>query len=76
MFTLVKFDNDSFGIYPSKKISFKNNGDCTVSHNGAKYNAELISDGNEFFFFVLRCLILFSLRNERRFSQIERYTTS
>lgn len=70
MFTLVRFDDNTTGIYLSKKISTKENGQCIVNHYGTKYNAKIISNGKECYFFLILFTILF-FRNERMFIENE-----
>lgn len=42
MFTLVRFTNDSEGIYLSKHVTIQKENICVVKHGGCKYEARII----------------------------------
>lgn len=42
MFALVRFNDNSEGIYPIKAITKNNNSGCLVKHKGSKYEAIIL----------------------------------
>lgn len=48
MFGLVRFSDNSEGIYPMKNIYKKNGHRCIVKHKGCKFEAEILAVEGEF----------------------------
>lgn len=49
MFGLVRFSDNSEGIYSMKNIYKKNGNRCIVKHKGCKFEAEILAVEGEFF---------------------------
>lgn len=49
MFTLVRFDDNSLGIYPSKNIKKESGSKYIVKHKGWKYEAEVIASNGKYY---------------------------
>lgn len=66
MFGLVHFPDQTYGIYSMKNISKKkgDNNACIVKHRGAKYEAVLITEKGELFFYIITHNYFLSIENK------------
>lgn len=59
MYGLVRFTDNSFGIYNNKKFTNIRDELCVVKHNGSKYEAIIIAWDGKDHYFILRFLRYF-----------------